>query len=186
MTKNNANLLQGLNIYLVGRMGVGKTSVGKAVAEQLSYRFLDTDDLITKIQGQPITEIFSQQGETYFRELETKVLEELSTYTRSVIATGGGIILKPENWSFLQQGLVVWLNAGVDLLMERLAQDESRPLLQTANPRETLERLLEERYSQYAQADLQINIHADESPSAIASRMIQEIPTVVKSQNSAS
>ncbi len=184
MTQNNANLLQGLNIYLVGMMGVGKTSVGEAVAKELSYRFLDTDDLITKIQGQAITEIFAQQGETYFRELETKVLEELSTYTRTVVATGGGIILKPENWSFLQQGLVVWLNANVDLLMERLAQDESRPLLQTENPRQTLERLLEQRRSRYAQADLQINIDAGESPSAIALQVINKIPSVIKSQNS--
>lgn len=184
MTENNANLLQGLNIYLVGMMGVGKTSVGKALAKEISYRFLDTDDLITKIQGQAIPDIFAQEGETYFRELETKVLEELSTYTRTVVATGGGIILKPENWSFLQQGLVVWLNAEVDLLMERLAQDESRPLLQTENPRQTLETLLAERRSRYAQADLHINLDAGESPSAIASRVITTIPSVIKSQNS--
>lgn len=176
----NADLLQGLNIYLIGMMGVGKTAVGEALAQQMSYRFFDTDELITRVQGQAITDIFAQEGETYFRDLETKVLEELSVCARSVIATGGGIILKKDNWSFLQQGLVVWLDATVELILERLAADQSRPLLQTENPQQTLKDLLGQRRSLYAQADLQIQIERHQSPSAIAAKIINTIPSVVK------
>jgi shikimate kinase len=183
MKKTNADLLQGLNLYLIGMMGVGKTAVGQAIAQQLTYRFFDTDELITQVQGEAITEIFAKEGEAYFRELETKVLQELSTYTRSVIATGGGIILKQNNWSFLQQGLVVWLDADIDLIMERLAQDESRPLLQTANPRQTLENLLQERRDRYAQADLKIKIQAEQSPSVVASEILTQIPSLIKDQS---
>ncbi|AFZ42815.1 shikimate kinase [Halothece sp. PCC 7418] len=180
MNQTNADLLQGLNLYLIGMMGVGKTAVGQAVAQQLTYRFFDTDELITRVQGQAITEIFAKAGEDYFRELETKVLQELSAYARSVIATGGGIILQNQNWSFLQQGLVVWLDADLDLIMERLAEDQSRPLLQTENPRQTLADLLDQRRDRYAQADLQIRVEPKQSPNAVASKIIEQIPSVIK------
>jgi len=183
MTKTNAELLQGINVYLIGMMGVGKTATGQAVAKELNYRFFDTDDLITQVQGEAITDIFANQGEPYFRELETKVLEELSTCARSVIATGGGIILKSHNWSFLQQGLVVWLDADVDLIMERLAGDTSRPLLQTKNPKQKLENLLGERRSYYAQADLQVIIKREQSPAQVASQILEQIPSVIKEQS---
>ena len=176
----SADLLQGLNVYLIGMMGVGKTSVGKAVAQKMNYRFFDTDDLITQVQGETIPEIFANSGEDYFRELETKVLEQLSTCNRSVIATGGGIILKRMNWSFLQQGLVIWLDASVDLIMERLAEDQTRPLLQTENPQQTLETLWWKRRSRYAQADLQVEIQREQSPSYIATRILEQIPSVIK------
>lgn len=184
MKQINADLLQGLNLYLIGMMGVGKTAVGKAVAQQLGYRFFDTDELITQVQGEAITEIFAHAGETYFRELETKVLQELSTYARSVIATGGGMILKKTNWSFLQQGLVVWLDADVDLIMERLAMDQTRPLLQTENPRQTLADLLSQRRDRYAQADLHLKIEGKQAPETIATRIIDQIPSVIKQQSS--
>lgn len=183
MTKTNADLLQGLNIYLVGLMGVGKTSVGETIAQQINYRFFDTDQLITRIQGKPITDIFAQEGETYFRDLETQVLQELSACSRSVIATGGGIILKKKNWSFLQQGLVVWLDANVDLIMERLANDQSRPLLQTDDPRQTLEDLWFKRRSTYAQADLQVIIKPEQSPMEVAIELFAQIPSVIKEQS---
>ncbi|AFZ49468.1 shikimate kinase [Dactylococcopsis salina] len=180
MMKTKTNLLQGLNIYLVGLMGVGKTAVGKEIAQQLNYRFFDTDDLIIRVEGKAITDIFAQKGETYFRELETKVLQELSVCTRSVIATGGGIIMKKENWSFLQQGLVVWLDAKTDLIMERLAEDNTRPLLKTENPKQTLDDLWWKRRSRYAQSDLQISIERSQSPSEIASEVLMQIPEVIK------
>jgi len=177
----NADLLQGLNLYLIGMMGVGKTSVGKAVAQQMNYRFFDTDDLIVNVQGETIPEIFSNSGEDYFRELETKVLQELSPCTRSVISTGGGIILKRHNWSFLQQGLVVWLDASVDLIMERLGRDRSRPLLlQSDHPQQTLETLWWKRRSRYAQADLKIEIEREHSPNQVATRILEQIPSLIK------
>jgi len=180
MNQTNADLLQGLNLYLIGMMGVGKTAVGQAMAQQLTYRFFDTDELITQVQGEAITKIFAKAGEAYFRELETKVLQELSACTRSVIATGGGIILKKNNWSFLQQGLVVWLDADLDLIMERLAQDQTRPLLQTENPRQTLANLFDQRRDLYAQADLQIRVQEQESPEAVAAKIMDRIPSVIK------
>ena len=171
-----SDLLQGLNLYLIGMMGAGKTTVGKHLARELNYRFCDTDRVIEAIAKKPISEIFQSEGEAHFRELETKVLDELSTYTRSIISTGGGIIQQHLNWSYLRQGLVVWLNVDLEILQKRLRQDESRPL---ANK---LESLLEIRRPLYAQADLQITIAKEQSACSIAEQIVQAIPTVLKKQ----
>lgn len=169
------NLLQGLNVYLIGMMGSGKTTVGEILARQLNYRFFDTDVLIEEVAAQTIKEIFAREGEAKFREIETQVLGELSAYTRSVIATGGGIVLKPQNWSYLRQGLVIWLDAPVDLLMQRLAADTSRPL------KSKLVSLSAQRRSLYAEADLNIIIENNQTPEQIVSKIQQQIPTVIKS-----
>ncbi len=108
------DLLKGLNVYLVGMMGSGKTTVGKLLAEKLNYRFLDTDILIETIAGKTIKQIFAQEGEAKFRELETQVLGEVSAYTRSVISTGGGVVLKAKNWSYLHYGIIIWIDAPVE------------------------------------------------------------------------
>jgi len=171
-----SDILQGLNIYLIGMMGSGKTTVGKEIAKQLNYRFFDTDLTIEAIAKKPITEIFRQEGEPYFRGLETKVLAELSTYTRSVVSTGGGIIGQQINWSYLQQGLVVWLDVELEILKKRLDQDETRPLA------DKLEPLLKTRRSLYKQADLAIAIGVDQSPIQISAKIIETIPTVIKSK----
>jgi shikimate kinase len=92
--------LQGINIYLIGMMGAGKSSTGIQLAERLGYRFFDTDAVIEAAAGQTIPAIFEHQGEDAFRELETQVLAELSAYQRLVIATGGGIVTRPMNWSY--------------------------------------------------------------------------------------
>lgn len=179
------NLLNGVNVFLIGMMGTGKTTVGRSVAQRLGYRFLDTDDLIEKVAGQTINEIFATEGEENFRELESKVLGELSAYTRSAIATGGGIVLRRENWSYLHHGLIVWLDAPVEVLMQRLANDTTRPLLKEADPALKLSSLLEQRRPLYSQADLHIPIEADQTPEQIVTRVIEQIPTVLKPQNSA-
>ncbi len=171
-----SNLLQGLNIYLIGMMGSGKTTIGKHLAKDLDYRFVDTDDTIEAIANSSIASIFEQSGETYFRELETRVLSELSVYTRSVISTGGGTIEKQINWSYLRQGLVVWLDVDVEILKERVAQDSTRPLA------DKLEPLLETRRPLYAQADLRIAIESEQPPEEIFKGIIEAIPTVLKSQ----
>lgn len=170
-----SNILQGLNIYLIGMMGSGKTTVGQEIAKELNYRFFDTDLIIEAIADLPITEIFQQEGEPYFRELETKVLAELSAYTRSVISTGGGIVQQQMNWSYLRHGLVVWLDVDLEILKKRLAQDETRPLA------DKLESLLKTRLPLYAQADLAIAVGAQQSPSEISAQIIETIPTVIKS-----
>ena len=170
------NLLQGLNIYLIGMMGSGKTTVGQHLAQSLNYRFIDTDQTIEAIAKKSIPAIFEQSGETSFRELETQVLSELSVYTRTVISTGGGIIQEQMNWSYLRHGLVVWLDVDLEVLKKRVAQDRDRPLA------DKLESLLVTRRPLYAQADLQVSPGLEQSPQEVAAQIEELIPSVLKSQ----
>lgn len=181
------NLLKGLNIYLIGMMGVGKTTVGKLLAEQFNYRFLDTDSLIEtlakkkKYKKYCINDIFEEEGETNFRDLETQVLAQVSPYTRSVISTGGGIVVKRQNWSYLHYGLIIWLDAPVDLLAQRLAEDDTRPLLRKEKNIELkLQSLLEQRQPLYSQADLHILIENNKTPEDIVTEIITQIPHKIK------
>jgi shikimate kinase len=171
----NHSLLKGINIYLIGIMGAGKSTVGKHLAQKLEYRFFDTDSAIETIAKRSISKIFATEGEAYFREFETKVLAEFSLYTKCVIATGGGIVEKSFNWSYLRHGLVIWLDVERQILEKRLSEDNSRPLAAK------LETLLDRRKPLYAQADLTISIDIEQSPEIIASRIVDLIPTVVKS-----
>ena len=175
------NLLQGINVFLIGMMGAGKTTVGHLLARQMGYRFVDTDVLVEKVAGKAINKIFADDGEEAFRQLEGQVLSELSAYPKRIIATGGGIVLQRMNWSYLHYGLIVWLDAPVDVLIDRLQNDTTRPLLQDTNPEQALQKLLDQRRSLYAEADLHIRVNATETPEQIASRIIAEIPTVLKS-----
>ncbi len=177
--------IQGLNIYLIGMPGSGKTTIGKLLAEHPEYRFLDTDATIEKIVGQSVKEIFQTAGETEFRQIETQVLADISAYTRLVVSTGGGIAMKLENWNHLQQGLVVWLDVSVDILVARLQEDTSRPLILNTPPDELhskLEKMLGERRDRYAAADLRIPIRSPLSPQEIVDRILADIPTVLKKQ----
>jgi shikimate kinase len=176
-------LLKGLNIFLVGMMGAGKTTVGKELASKIGYRFIDTDVLIETVANQTINEIFADSGEEGFRQLESQVLSEISAYTRLSVATGGGIVTQRHNWSYLHHGLVVWLDVPIEVLSERLASDTTRPLLQQANPTLALQNILDKRRNLYAEADLHISVKADETAEEIASRVIAEIPTVLKEFN---
>jgi shikimate kinase len=183
MENNNRQVresLKGINIYLVGMMGAGKTSVGKLLAQQLGYGFVDTDNVIEKAAGKSINDIFASEGEDSFRQMESKVLQEMSAFTRLAIATGGGIILRLENWGYLQYGLVVWLDAPVELLVARLQNDTTRPLLKNADLATELENRFHQRQPLYAQADLQISISQEQTPEQIAKQIIEAIPTVLK------
>lgn len=176
-----SELLRGINLYLIGMMGSGKTTVGHLLANEMGYRFFDTDDAIAQVAHQSINEIFTREGEDAFRELETEVLAEVSAYTRLAIATGGGIVLRRQNWSYLQQGLVIWLDVPVEILISRLAGDQTRPLLQDTDPAGKLQTLLEQRRSLYAQADLRIAVAGGDTPEQVAARVIEAIPSVLKS-----
>lgn len=177
------NLLKGVNLYLIGMMGVGKTTVGRLLAHQLGYGFIDTDDVIVKAAGKSINEIFTEEGEAAFRQLESDVLGQVCAYTKLTIATGGGIVLRQENWGYLRHGLIVWLDAPVQILLKRLAEDETRPLLQDSNPEDKLRSLLQQRQPLYSQADLHITITDNQTPEEIATRILATIPSVLKSQN---
>jgi shikimate kinase len=171
--------LRNLNVYLIGMMGSGKSTTGKLLAQALGYQFFDTDRVIEQTTGLTISQLFAEAGEAEFRKLETQVLSELSAYTRLVIATGGGIILKRVNWSYLQQGLVVWLEADVVTLLSRLSEDKTRPLLQGANPQLKLETLLEQRQSLYAQADIKVRVDVRASSEDMVEAIVTEIPKVI-------
>lgn len=136
------------NIILIGFMGAGKTTVGAALAEKLQYRLVDTDAVIEEKEGRTIQSIFSEEGEEYFRNLETKALEELlqKGAEQTVLATGGGLPLRQCNGILLQKmGLVVFLKAEKETVLKRLEKDEKRPLLQGAGPEERVAELLEFR-----------------------------------------
>ncbi|MGI8933062.1 MAG: shikimate kinase [Phormidesmis sp.] len=152
--------LKKTNLYLVGMMGAGKTTVGRKLAKRLGYRFLDTDALIEQTAGQPITDLFAQTGEAAFRALETQVLAQVSAHTQLVVATGGGIVTQPMNWSHLRHGVVIWLDVPVPVLVSRLSGDISRPLLKDADITTKLEALLAERGDHYALADIRIAYEA--------------------------
>lgn len=173
--------LRGINLYLIGMMGSGKTTIGKLLAERIGYRFFDTDATIESVAGQSIPEIFAESGESGFRDLESQVLAELSAYGHLAIATGGGIVLRRTNWSRLHYGLTVWLDVPVGQLYQRLqSESENRPLLQTADPQGRLQELLEQRRSLYAQADLCIAVKADETPTQVVDKILATIPSVLK------
>lgn len=154
------------NIYLIGMMGSGKTSVGKILAEKLDYDFFDTDDYIEQLAQKTIPDIFTIAGEVRFRQLESQALSQVSAELKSVIATGGGIVQEPENWNYLHQGLSIWLDADLNLLKFRLAGATDRPLASQ------LKSLLATRRSLYAQADLHISIKPEQTPEDIVTEII--------------
>jgi shikimate kinase len=174
--------LQNLNIYLIGMMGCGKSTVGQMLASKIAYKFFDTDHLVEQVSQQSVASIFAMAGEEEFRAIESKVLSEVSAYTRLVVATGGGIVLRSENWGSLRQGLVVWLNVPAPVLWQRLAHDQSRPLLNKSDPQAALHEILAARESRYGQADLQIAVTADQSPAEVANNILEQIPSVLKSK----
>lgn len=134
------------NIFLVGMMGAGKTSVGRVLAKHLNKVFYDSDHVIEQRTGVKIPVIFEIEGEPGFRHRESMVLDELTTLDGIVLATGGGAVLAPENRERLRtRGTVVYLRASVKDLLNRTRHDKNRPLLQTADPRARLNELFEIR-----------------------------------------
>ncbi|AUT04534.1 shikimate kinase [Nostoc sp. CENA543] len=161
-------------------MGAGKSTVGQLLAKQLGYGFIDTDNVIAQSAKKSINQIFAEEGEAAFRQLESDVLGQVCAYTKLTVATGGGIVLKRENWSYLHHGLIVWLDAPVDLLYTRLAEDSTRPLLQDPDPQGKLRSLLEQRTPLYAQADLRITITEEETPEQTVDKIMAAIPSVLR------
>ena len=175
-----ARRLQGLNLYLVGMMGAGKSAVGRPLADALGYTFLDADDTLVRVAGRSIPEVFAEEGEEGFRLLETQVLNQIACIQRLVVATGGGVVTRPQNWGHLRQGLVVWLDAPEDLLLERLRNDPTpRPLLNDPDPAARLRDLLGMRLPLYAQADLTIP-QDGRAPQAVAAQILATLPTILR------
>ncbi|MGC6458581.1 MAG: shikimate kinase [Akkermansiaceae bacterium] len=138
------------NVILIGFMGTGKSTIGRRLSRTFGYPLIDTDQLIMEQEGRPIPEIFADQGEQAFRDLETKVLQSLSKHSGHIIATGGGIIGRPENRALLRNlGYVVWLIANPAEILNRTSRNTNRPLLQTNDPEGTIHDLLEARTPLY-------------------------------------
>ena len=158
---NLPSVPSGQNIVLVGFMGCGKSTIGREIGIQLNYSLVDTDCLIEESVGVPISKIFAEHGECHFRNLETDLLGQIyeRDCTHQIISTGGGLPVREENRKWLKKlGYVVWLRASVDTVMERTSKSNNRPLLNTENPREKVEKMLAERDPIYAEvADLKIN-----------------------------
>ncbi len=146
-------------VVLVGLMGAGKTTVGRSLAKELGVRFRDSDDEIAKAAGCSIPDIFELHGEAIFRDLEQRVLIRLLEQKKPyILATGGGAFMNAGVREAIRElGVAVWLKADLDVLLERVSRRGTRPLLETGDKRAILERLMEERYPVYAEAEITIN-----------------------------
>ena len=164
------------NIIITGFMGTGKTTVGKKVAAELGYDFVDTDELIVARSGQTIEEIFKEKGEAAFREMEAAIARELGEKEGMVIATGGGTMLDAGNAAALgKKGCVFCLVATPEEIMNRLARDPDirRPLLDGPNPKERIVALLREREAGYAR--FRQLVTSGKSPEALTTQLVEII-----------
>ncbi len=163
-------------VALVGMMGAGKTAVGQALARRLGVPFVDSDSEIVKAANMSIAEIFERDGEPFFRLKERQVLRRLITGEPAILSTGGGAYLASENREIISRnGVAVWLKVDIATLWSRVRHKDTRPLLRTADPRATLERIASEREPVYALADLT----AEADPSYSVADMAEEVTRVL-------
>ncbi|ROU00615.1 shikimate kinase AroK [Marinobacter sp. R17] len=163
-------------IVLVGPMGAGKSTIGRLLARELGYRFIDSDRLIEERCGANIPWIFDVEGESGFRTRESNILEELSHETGAVIATGGGAVMREENHASLRRAaLIVYLKTSVDQQFERTRRDRNRPLLQHDDPRAVLQELFDRRNPIYSQLADIVMMTDKKSPRLVVRQLINRI-----------
>jgi len=161
-------------IFLIGMMGAGKSTVGRLLASQLHFAFVDADRELEARSGVPIPTIFEIEGEAGFRKREAALLDELTQRKRIVLATGGGAILDPGTRDVLKQrGLVIYLRASIDEILRRTRHDRSRPLLQTADPRARVDELLAQREPLYSSTADLVFQSASSNPRRLVARLIE-------------
>ena len=149
------------NIVLVGFMGTGKTRIGQDVAKRLGLEFVDMDDCIVKRAGKPIPEIFADDGEAHFRTIERQVVMNLAGESGRVIATGGGVVLNPDNIrDYSEGGLVICLSATPEVILARVEHDTNRPLLYADDKMAKIQALLGSRQALYDAIPIQIDTSA--------------------------
>lgn len=147
-----------MNIYLVGFMGTGKTTVGRLLAKKQGLNFVDLDELIELKEQRRIADIFAKDGEPVFRKIEKKILKQVSTQKRFVVACGGGIVLDKDNIKLMKKtGTLICLSANCNTILKRVASSAHRPILNVEKPKERIELLLKMRAPYYAQADKTID-----------------------------
>lgn len=165
-------------VVLVGMMGAGKTAVGKALAAKLSVPFLDSDAEIVSAANMEISEIFARDGEAFFREKESQVIERLLTDVPCVLSTGGGAFLADRNRDAISaQGVSVCLQAELDLLWNRVRHKDTRPLLRTEDPFATLSEIYEKRAPIYAFADLSVPVQPSYSIEMTRDKVVDALLT---------
>ncbi len=154
------NMLGERTIVFVGIMGVGKSTIGWRVARLLDMPFLDADSEIERAADMSVAEIFEKFGEPYFRAGERRVIERILKKGNQVLATGGGAFMdQVTRKTIAENGVSVWLDADIELIMQRVMRRKTRPLLQQENPRGVIEKLLEARNPIYAEADFKFQSH---------------------------
>ena len=169
----------GRNVCLIGYRGTGKTTVGRILAERLGYRYIDTDDEIEKRAGRTIADIFRDQGEGAFRDLESTVIADVVQPSQLVLSLGGGAILRPENRQRIQEcGVVVWLRAPLETIAERMGLDphteDRRPKLTEHGTLDEINAVLQERWPLY-QACASISVDTDgRSPQAVVDLIVEQ------------
>ena len=173
--KKTTKILKGRSLFLIGMMGCGKSETGLKLAQLLSYKYIDLDSLIEKLVKKSINQIFKDDGEAEFRELETNCLKETIKIPSLVISTGGGIVTKPENWGILRQGIIIWIDTNTEISLERLKNDkEKRPLLNVEDINDLYMSIFHARKSLYSQADLRIEVKK-ENVEEVARKIINAI-----------
>ncbi|MBC7186064.1 MAG: shikimate kinase [Calditrichaeota bacterium] len=164
------------NIYLIGFMGAGKSSLGRALAARLGMPFVDTDQLIEQLTGRSIADLFAIEGEGHFRQIERQVIETVSRQVGQVVAVGGGAVVDSENWRRLQEsGITVYIKCAPSLLSQRLAKDRARPLLQGLDGEErslAIAGLLAEREPRYCQAQVVLRVDETATVEALVSQLL--------------
>ncbi len=163
-------------VFLVGPMGAGKTTIGKQLASVLELPFVDTDHVIEDRCGADIPWIFDVEGEEGFRNRESKVLEEVCQQGPAVIATGGGIVMRPENRELIKNsGFVVYLYASVEQQLERTSKDKGRPLLNTDDPEKVISELMTVRDAFYREIASFVRVSDNKSSKAAAVEIAKEL-----------
>ncbi|MFC1646326.1 shikimate kinase [Candidatus Omnitrophota bacterium] len=167
------------NIYLVGFMATGKTSVGRALAKKLNKDFFDLDDLIEQRENMRIVDIFNDKGEPYFRRIESQIIKEVSGKSDLVIGCGGGAIVNEENLATLKEGgIVICLKAKIDTILDRSKGTEQRPLLNVEDPKNRIRELLDKREPFYNQSD-----HIIDTAGLDINAVVDKIITIVDSES---
>ncbi|WP_370205427.1 shikimate kinase [Pararhodobacter marinus] len=163
-------------VVMVGMMGAGKSAVGKELAQMLGVPFVDSDAEIERAANASIAEIFARDGEPFFRDKEAQVISRLLDGTPSVLSVGGGAFLRAETRRRISQaGISVWLKADLDTLWQRVKRKDTRPLLRTANPYQTLAALMADREPAYAEADLVVPTEAGFAIETTAEKVIEAL-----------
>ena len=173
----------GKSIVLVGLMGAGKTSVGRKLAEKMDLAFTDADEEIVEAAGCSIEDIFEHYGEKAFRDVEERVIFRLLDEGPQILATGGGAFMNPKIRSRIAtSGISVWLRADLDTLVRRTQRRAGRPLLKNRTPKATLQKLIDERYPVYADADIVID-SMDEGPELTVDIISDALDAMTKPDN---